>query len=124
MFTEKFLEVLNYEGVVSIVTWTEKEANVTNTWNSYLELTTDGRILLPAAGLKSTESDLQVNDKVKVTLGSREVEGRDGYQGTGFKIEGTAKFITEGSDFDMMFEKFPFIRAALEITVEDLKQLL
>ncbi len=94
MFTEKFLEVLKYEGVVSIVTWTEKEANVTNTWNSYLELTEDGRILLPAAGLKSTEADLQVNDRVKVTLGSREVEGRDGYQGTGFKIEGTAKFIT------------------------------
>ncbi len=31
MFTDKFFEVLNYEGVVSIVTWTEAGANVTNT---------------------------------------------------------------------------------------------
>lgn len=124
MFTEKFLEVLNHEGVVSIVTWTEKEANVTNTWNSYLVLTGDNRILLPAAGLKSSEADIAVNPKVKVTLGSREVEGRDGYQGTGFKIEGTANFLTEGEEFEMMFEKYPFIRAALEIKVENLTQLL
>lgn len=124
MITQKFNEVLEHEGVVSIVTWTEKEANVTNTWNSYLHITEDERILLPAAGLKSTEADLAINDRVKVTLGSRDVEGRDGYQGTGFKIEGTAKFITEGSEFDMMFEKFPFIRAALEITIEELTQLL
>lgn len=124
MFTEKFLEVLNHEGVVSIVTWTEKEANVTNTWNSYLVLTEDNRILLPAAGLKSSEADIAVNPKVKVTLGSREVEGRDGYQGTGFKIEGTANFLTEGEEFDKMFEKYPFIRAALEIKVEKLTQLL
>ncbi len=124
MITPKFKEVLKHEGVVSIVTWTKEEANVTNTWNSYLQITDDERILLPAAGLMSTEADIAINNRVKVTLGSRDVEGRDGYQGTGFKIEGTAKFITEGPDFDMMFEKFPFIRAALEITIEDLKQLL
>ncbi len=59
-----------------------------------------------------------------MTLGSRDVEGRDGYQGTGFKLEGTAKFLTEGEDFEMMFEKYPFIRAALEITVEESTQLL
>lgn len=124
MFTEKFLEVLKHEGVVSIVTWTEKEANVTNTWNSYLVLTEDNRILLPAAGLKSSEADIAVNPNVKLTLGSREVEGRDGYQGTGFKIEGTANFLTEGEEFNMMYEKYPFIRAAIEIKVEKLTQLL
>ena len=34
VFNEKFFEVLNYEGVVSIVSWGNGEANVTNTWNS------------------------------------------------------------------------------------------
>ncbi len=123
MFTNKFFEVLNHEGVVSIVTWTEAGANVTNTWNSYLVIK-DNKILLPAAGLKSSQADIEINPKVKVTLGSRDVEGRDGYQGTGFKLEGTAKFLTEGEDFEMMFEKYPFIRAALEITVEESTQLL
>lgn len=124
MITDKFKEVLNHEGVVSLVTWTEKGANVTNTWNSYLMLTEDGRILLPAAGLKSTESDIKVNDQLQMTLGSREVEGNNGYQGTGFKLVGTAKFISKGKEFDMMFEKYPFIRAALEFTPSSLKQLL
>lgn len=124
MITEKFNETLKHEGVVSLVTWTAAEANVTNTWNSYLHITEDERILLPAAGLKSTEADLAINNRIKMTLGSRDVEGRDGYQGIGFKIEGTAKFITEGEEFDMMFEKFPFIRAVLEVEIEKLTQLL
>lgn len=124
MFTEKFYEVLKHEGVVSIVSWTKEEANVTNTWNSYLVITDGNRILIPAAGLKSTQEDVTVNNQVKITLGSKEVEGFNNYQGTGFKLIGTAKFIESGKDFDMMFEKFPFIRAALEITVEEAKQLL
>ncbi len=124
MFTEKFYEVLNHEGVVSIVSWTKEEANVTNTWNSYLVIADENRILIPAAGLKSTQEDLKINNQVKVTLGSKDVEGYNNYQGTGFKLTGTAKFIDSGDDFEMMFEKYPFIRAALEITVEEAKQLL
>ena len=55
VFNEKFFEVLNHEGVVSIVSWGNEEANVTNTWNSYLVIK-DDRILLPAAGMHSTEA--------------------------------------------------------------------
>ncbi len=91
MFTKKFMEVLKQEGVVLIVTWREKEANVTNIRNSYL-VVKDNKILLPTAGLKSSEADIKLNPRVKVTLRSRDVEGRDGYQGTGFKLEVTAKF--------------------------------
>lgn len=124
MFTDKFMEVLKHEGVVSLVTWNEKEANVTNTWNSYLVLTDDNRILIPAAGLKSTEADIAKDNRIKVTLGAKEVEGFNGYEGTGFKIEGTAEFLTEGEEFELMFKKYPFIRSALAVTVEELKQLL
>lgn len=89
VFNEKFFEVLNHEGVVSIVSWGNGEANVTNTWNSYLVIK-DDRILLPAAGMNSTEADVKVNNKVKLTLGSKEVEGFNNYQGTGFLIKGIA----------------------------------
>ncbi|MBU3804423.1 MAG: pyridoxamine 5'-phosphate oxidase family protein [Candidatus Cellulosilyticum pullistercoris] len=124
MFTEKFYEVLKYEGVVSITSWGEDEPHVTNTWNSYLVITDDERILIPAAGLRSTENDVHINNRVKVTLGSREVLGFNGYQGTGFLVEGTARFINSGLEFKMMREKFPFANRVLEITVISAKQLL
>ena len=123
IFNEKFFEVLNHEGVVSIVSWRNGEANIVNTWNSYL-VVKDDRILLPAAGMHSTEADVKVNNKVKVTLGSKEVEGFNNYQGTGFLIKGTANFIESGEDFDRMKEKYPFLRKVLEIKVEFAKQLL
>ncbi len=124
MLTEKFFEVLKYEGVVSIVSWgSSDEANITNTWNSYLVIK-DDRILLPAAGMNSTEADVKVNSKVKMTLGAREVMGFNNYQGTGFLINGTASFIESGDEYDMMKEKFPFLRKVLEIKVDTIKQLL
>ena len=67
IFNEKFFEVLNHEGVVSIVSWGNGEANIVNTWNSYL-VVKDDRILLPAAGMHSTEADVKVNNKVKLLL--------------------------------------------------------
>lgn len=123
MLREKFFEVLKHERVVSIVSWGNGEANITNTWNSYLVIK-ENRILLPAAGMKTIEKDINVNNRVKVTLGAKEVEGYNNYQGTGFLIEGTAKFIESGEEFDMMKEKFPFLRKVLEITVVSSKQLL
>ncbi len=124
MFTEKFYEVLNHEGVVSITSWGEDEPHVTNTWNSYLVVTEDERILIPAAGLRSTEKDVNINNRVKVTFGSKEVLGFNDYQGTGFLVEGTARFIDSGLEFEMMREKFPFANRVLEITATSAKQLL
>lgn len=124
MLTEKFYEVLKHEGVVSIVSWGASEPHINNTWNSYLVIKDNDKILIPAAGLHSTEEDIKENNKVKVTLGSREVMGFNDYQGTGFRLEGTARFISSGSDFDMMKEKFSFLNRVLEITVESSKQLL
>lgn len=124
MFTEKFYEVLNHEGVVSITSWGQDEPHVTNTWNSYLVVTEDERILIPAAGLRSTEEDVNINNRVKVTFGSKEVLGFNDYQGTGFLVEGTARFIDSGLEFEMMREKFPFANRVLEITALSAKQLL
>ena len=81
MLPEKLKKVLSYEGVVSITTWTEAGPHVTNTWNSYTETTDDDRILIPAAGMTSTEEDLAVNANLILTAGTREVEGFNGYKG-------------------------------------------
>ena len=122
MFSEKFFEVLSHEGVAAIVSCGDNGAHVVNTWNSYLVIE-DNRILIPAAGMRKTQKNIEQNNKVKVTLGSKEVMGYK-YMGTGFLIEGTAKFIESGSKFDMMKQKFPFLSRVLEITVESAKQTL
>lgn len=123
MLPEKFFEVLNYEGVVSITTWSDNEAHVTNTWNSYLKIK-DDTLLIPAAGMTSTEADIQKNNRVIITLGAREVEGFNGYQGTGFRLEGTADFIANGPIYDEMFAEFPFLKRVLAVKIESAKQLL
>jgi hypothetical protein len=116
MLTEKFFEVIHHEGVVSIVSSGKQEAHVVNTWNSYLHITDDGRILIPAAGMHTVEADAKENKLVKLTMGSREVQGLSGL-GAGFRIEGNAKFLVTGTDYQFMKEKFPFLTRVLEITI-------
>ena len=124
MLTEKFYEVLKKEGVVSIVSWGADEPHIVNTWNSYLVITPDERILIPAYAMRKTEKNVDQNNKVKIALGSKEVLGYKDYQGTGFVVEGTAKYLESGSEFDMMKEKFSFLTRVLEITVTSAKQML
>jgi len=119
---EKFYDVLLHEGVVAIVSWTDGEPHVVNTWNSYLVVTDDERILIPAYGMRKTEKNVNVNNKVKLTLGSKEVIGFQNYQGTGFIIEGTAAYLESGATYEMMKEKFSFLTRVVEITVTSIKQ--
>jgi hypothetical protein len=121
--SEKFHEVLQHEGVVSIVSW-GVEPHVANTWNSYLVVTEDERILIPAYGFRKTEKNVDVNNAVKITLGSKEVLGYKDYQGTGFLIDGTARYISSGDEYDFMKQKFSFLTRVLEITVATAKQML
>ncbi len=123
MFNEVFKDVLNHAGVVSVTTWADNSAHVANTWNGYLQITEDNRILIPAAWFNKTEGNVNKNNQVILTLGSNEVQGKMG-MGTGFVIEGTAKFLTEGSDFDMMKEKFSFLTRVFEVTPTAVKQTL
>ena len=122
MFTDKFFEVISHEGVVSIVTWTDEGADVSNTWNSYLNVKED-RILIPAAGMNKTQANIEKNPNIKLTVGSKEVMGKWA-MGSDFLILGTAKFITSGEEFDLMKEKFPFLSRVLEITVSKTIQTL
>jgi hypothetical protein len=121
--SEKFLEVTKHEGVVSIMSW-GVEPHLVNTWNSYLVVTEDERILIPAYGFRKTEKNVDVNDKVKIALGSKNVPGYKDYPGTGFVIEGTARYIQSGKEYDMMKSKFSFLTRVLEITVDNAKQML
>jgi len=123
MLPEKFFEVIKHEGVVSIVTCANNEAHVANTWNSYLTIVEGNKILIPSAAMIKTEKNININPKVKLTMGTKEVMGYR-YMGTGFLIEGTAKFLKDGEYFNMMSEKYPFLTRVLEVTIDSCKQTL
>ena len=121
--SEKFFEVLKNEGVVAIMSW-GVEPHLVNTWNSYLVVTEDERILIPAYGFRKTQKNVDVNNKVKISLGSKDVLGYKDYPGTGFIIDGTANYIESGAEYDMMKSKFSFLTRVLEITVNKATQML
>ena len=124
MLSEKFYEVLKDEGIVTIVTWGKGEPHIVNEWNSYLVVVEDERILIPAGLMHKTEENININNKIKMALGSKNVAGFDNYQGTGFVVEGTARFFDTGFEYEMMKDKFSFLTRVLEITVTSAKQML
>lgn len=124
MLTDKFYEVLKHEGIVTIVSWTEGEPHIINEWNSYLVVTEDERILIPAGIMRRTEENVNVNNKVKLALGSKNVPGYNDYPGTAFVVEGVARFFDSGAEFDRMKQKYSFVTRVLEITVTSAKQML
>ncbi len=123
MMPEILLEVLKHEGVVAIATQGRNEPHLVNTWNSYVQISDDGRILIPAGGMKETEANIAKNPQVMITLGSREVAGKNG-PGAGFLIKGNGAFVTSGADFARVKSKFQWARAALAITVVSTTQTL
>ena len=121
--SEKFLEVIKHEGVVSIMSW-GVEPHLVNTWNSYLVITEDERILIPAYGFRKTQKNVEINNRVKLSLGSKDVLGYKDYPGTGFLVDGIASYIESGEEYDLMKSKFSFLTRVLEITVDKATQML
>lgn len=123
MISVKMLDVLKNEGVVAIVSQGKNGPHVVNTWNSYIKITEDKRIIAPVGGMKVTESNIQENNNILMTIGSREVEGFHS-MGTGFLITASASFAHEGSDYEHMKQSFPWARAIIVITPETITQTL
>lgn len=123
MFDERFMTVVSKEGVVSIVSCSDNEAHVVNTWNSYLAFPGEDRILIPVYGMRKTQKKVEQNPNVLLTLGTKEVEGKMG-PGTGYLIKGTAKFMKSGPEFDTMKQKFSWANRVLEVTVTSVTQTI
>lgn len=125
MLDEKLLEVLNSppDSALAIVTQGHDGAHVVNSWNSYAQVTRDGKLLFPAGRMKKTEENLKSDSREKLTISNREVQGKS-YKGTGFLVCGTAQFDTDGETYEGVKAKFPWARAALVITVETAEQTL
>ena len=121
MIPEKLHEIMKKDGVVAIATLGTDGPHMVNTWNTYLKVSQDGRLFIPAGYMHKTEANIKKNPSVLITLGSSKVEGLHGL-GAGFLIKGTAQFVTSGPDFDFMKEKFGWLRATLAVTIESATQ--
>jgi len=123
MIPETLLEVMKQDGVVAIATLGADGLHMVNTWNSYLRVTEDGRLLIPVGYMHRTEANIAFNPEVLITLGSSKIKGLHG-PGTGFLIKGKAVFVTSGPDFDVLKAKFGWLRATMAVTVESATQTI
>ena len=125
MLNEKLLEILSHpvDGAVSIMTNGAKGPHLVNTWNSYIEVTPDDKLLIPAYGYVRTEDNLTIHNEVTLSIANREVQGYRA-KGTGVIVEGSARLIKSGEAFDCMKKKFDWLRAVLEVSVTSVKQTL
>ena len=123
MIPEKLLEVLKQDGVVAIATLGEEGPHLVNTWNSYIRITSDERLLIPVGYMHRTEANIAFNNQVLLTVGSSKVAGNMG-PGTGFLIKGTAEIVAAGADFDLIKAKFAWARAVMAVTIASVTQTL
>ena len=82
---DTLLEVLKKDGVVAIASLGPDGPHMVNTWNSYVRVSEDGRLLIPAGYFHKTETNITVNNRVLVTLAAR---GATDYFPTYFPAEG------------------------------------
>jgi predicted pyridoxine 5'-phosphate oxidase superfamily flavin-nucleotide-binding protein len=120
---EKLIEVLKQDGVVAIATLGQDGPHMVNTWNSYIRITDDERILIPVGYMNRTEANIAFNNQVLITLGSSKVAGNMG-SGTGFLIKGTATILPDGDDFVATKAKFSWARAVMSVSASSITQTL
>ena len=121
MIPEKLQEIMKQDGVVALATLGNDGPHMVNTRNSYLRISADGRVFIPAGYMHKTEANIAHNPHVLMTLGSSKVKGLHG-PGAGFLIKGKAAFITSGPDFDFMKAAFSWSRATLAVTIDSATQ--
>jgi len=121
MISETLREILKKDGVVAIATLGKDGPHMVNTWNSYIRVSPEERLLIPAGYMHKTEDNIKHNPEVLITIGSSKVRGLHG-AGAGFLIKGKAAFVTSGPDYEVMKEKFSWLRATLAVTIDSAAQ--
>ena len=119
-------QVLEKAEVVTIATSGEKGPHLVATWGDFvrtLDIDDGKTIVIPTGGYEQTEKNLERVSQVEVMIGSKEVMGKNN-MGTGFRLKGRAKILTEGKLMELVKSKYSWARAALVIVVEKVEQLL
>jgi len=121
MIPEVLPELMKADGVVAITTLGEDGPHLVNTWNAYLVMSEDGRLLIPAGYMNKTEANVAYNPNLVITLASSKIKGLHG-TGAVCLIKGKAKFITSGPEFDVLKKRFDWLRATMAVTIDSATQ--
>ena len=117
--TRSYLDLLGATEFVAIVTSGDDGPHVVGNWGEYVrKLNASAEtIVLPAGGYHQTEANLAKDDRIKLLVASRRIQGSHG-PGQGCVIDGTAQLLTEGSIVEEVKSHFPWARGALVIEVK------
>ena len=105
---------------VTIVTTGDDGPHVVGNWGDYMRTLGIGAdtIVLPAGRYRQTEQNLRKNNRIRLLVASRKVQGTRS-PGQGYLIVGTAEIVSSGEIADAVKVKFPWARGALVIHVEE-----
>ena len=115
------LDLLNATEFIAIVTNGEAGPHVVGNWGEYVRKLSPSAetIVVPAGGYHQTEKNLARDDRIKLFVASRQVQGSRG-PGQGCEISGTAKLLKSGPIVDEVKSRFPWARGALVVSVEEI----
>ena len=118
-------EVLEKSEWVAIATTGAQGPHVVATWSEYILALgiREGRILVPVGGMHTTEENLKGDNRIELLCATRKVMGSHG-SGKGCSINGTASIGSEGEDFEAVYARFAWARAALVVNVEKIEDQL
>jgi len=124
VLNDVFYECVRQDGIVSVCSSSaEGKGHIANTWNKYLIITDDEKIVIPCFGFRETEKNVGHDPEIEVVAGSHEVRGLAG-MGTGFLLKGTAEFQKEGELFEKMRSKCGFANRVLVFTPVSCEQTI
>lgn len=124
LLNKAFYDCLSHPGIVSLASVTaEGEPHLANTWNKYLIITEDEKILIPCYGFHKTEKNAEEHPSVVLSLGSDQVQGKMG-MGTGFLLTGTVRFLKEGELYEKMKHKCEWASRVLVFSAESCRQII
>jgi len=112
-------EVIDKCEWVAIATVGPDGPHLAATWGDYVRaLGVEGDIvLIPAGGLRKTESNLKLNPRIELLLASRQIQRPQG-TGQGCVLSGTGELLATGPAMDKVKARFPWARGALVVKVE------
>lgn len=116
-----YLDLLEATEFVAVVTSGEDGPHLVGTWGEYVRRLGPGveTIVIPAGGYRQTEANLARDDRVKLLIASRDVEGSNG-PGQACEITGTAELVSEGPIVEEVKIHFPWARGALVVTIKEI----
>ncbi len=120
-----YKELIEQSEWVAIATAGVDGPHLVATWGDYVRDLgiEEDKVLIPAGRFNKTEENLRQDNRVELMFASRKVMGTRG-PGQGCCVSGTAALEYEGPAMDKVKARFPWARAALVITVRDVKTQL